>query len=224
MPVARLDAVELAPREVRATAILGATYLDTLHAAGCADLANCDEVPVQPTYMHHQKIYPAELRAIAEVGADPNTGLRAPVPVPGGRDDDPVHDARRPAVRSRRSRRAPPRRDAGGHRRSVAARALGRAAGRLPAGAARRRVAAARADPAEPVPAGRRGNSPRAHPVRHGHVRSGGRLPAGAADRIGPARGVRPGTGVAATRTRTASARRPGSSAACRARTTCSAR
>ena len=67
MPVARLDAVELAPREVRATAILGGTYLDTLHEAGCADLANCDEVPVQPTYLHHQKLYPAELRAIAEV-------------------------------------------------------------------------------------------------------------------------------------------------------------
>ena len=80
MPVARLDAVELAPREVRATAILGATYLDTLHAAGCADLANCDEVPVQPTYMHHQKMYPAELRAIAEVGLTRNLGFELQFP------------------------------------------------------------------------------------------------------------------------------------------------
>ena len=80
MPVARLDAVELAPREVRATAILGATYLDTLHAAGCADLANCDEVPVQPTYMHHQKIYPAELRAIAEVGLTRTLGVELQFP------------------------------------------------------------------------------------------------------------------------------------------------
>jgi len=80
MPVARLDAVELAPREVRATAILGTTYLDTLHAAGCADLANCDEVPVQPTYMHHQKIYPAELRAIAEVGLTRTLGFELQFP------------------------------------------------------------------------------------------------------------------------------------------------
>ena len=80
MPVARLDAVELAPREVRATAILGATYLDTLHAAGCADLANCDEVPVQPTYMHHQKLYPAELRAIAEVGLTRTLGFELQFP------------------------------------------------------------------------------------------------------------------------------------------------
>jgi hypothetical protein len=80
MPVARLEAVELAPGEVRATALLGATYLDTLHAAGCADLANCDEVPAQPTYMHHQKIYPAELRAIAEVGLTATLGIELQFP------------------------------------------------------------------------------------------------------------------------------------------------
>ena len=80
MPVARLDAVELAPREVRATAVLGGTYLDTLHEAGCADLANCDEVPVQPTYLHHQKIYPAELRAIAEVGVTRTLGFELQLP------------------------------------------------------------------------------------------------------------------------------------------------
>ena len=85
MPVARLDAVELAPREVRATAILGGTYLDTLHEAGCADLANCAEVPVQPTYLHHQKLYPAELRAIAEVGITRTLGFELQLPVPGRR-------------------------------------------------------------------------------------------------------------------------------------------
>jgi hypothetical protein len=80
MPVARLDATELAPREVRATAILGATYLDTLHQAGCADLASCDEVPVQPTYLHHQKIYPAELRAVGEVGITRAFGFELQLP------------------------------------------------------------------------------------------------------------------------------------------------
>ena len=80
MPVARMEAVELAPGEVRAAAILGGTYLNTVHEAGCADVANCDEVPVQPTYLHHQKIYPFELRAIGEVGLTRTLGLELQVP------------------------------------------------------------------------------------------------------------------------------------------------
>jgi hypothetical protein len=80
MPIARLDAADLAPGQVRAAAILGATYLDTVHEAGCADVANCNELPVQPTYLHHQKIYPAELRAVGEVGLTRRLGLEVQVP------------------------------------------------------------------------------------------------------------------------------------------------
>jgi hypothetical protein len=80
MPVARLDAVELAPGQVRAAAMLGATYLDTVHQAGCADLATCEEMPAQPTYLHHQKLYPAELRAVGELGITRSLGLELQVP------------------------------------------------------------------------------------------------------------------------------------------------
>ena len=80
MPVARMDAAELAPGQVRAAAILGATYLDTVHTAGCADVTNCDEVPVQPLYLHHQKIYPFELRAVGEVGITRTLGIEVQVP------------------------------------------------------------------------------------------------------------------------------------------------
>jgi hypothetical protein len=80
MPVARMDAAELAPGQVRAAAILGATYLDTVHQAGCADVTNCEEVPAQPLYLHHQKIYPAELRAVGEVGITRTLGLELQVP------------------------------------------------------------------------------------------------------------------------------------------------
>jgi hypothetical protein len=80
MPVARLDATELAPGQVRAAAILGATYLNTVHTAGCADVASCGEVPVQPAYLHHQKTYPAELRAVGELGVSRTLGLELQVP------------------------------------------------------------------------------------------------------------------------------------------------
>jgi hypothetical protein len=80
MPVARMDAVELAPGQVRTAAILGATYLNTVHSAGCADVANCVEVPVQPAYLHNQRTYPAELRAIAEVGVTRTLGLELQLP------------------------------------------------------------------------------------------------------------------------------------------------
>jgi len=80
MPVARLDAAELRPGQVRAAALLSGTYLDTLHQAGCADVADCDEVPAQPLYLHHQKVYPAELRAVAEVGLTRSLGVELQLP------------------------------------------------------------------------------------------------------------------------------------------------
>lgn len=68
MPITRLEAVHLAPGQVRAAAIAAGTALRVVHPAGCADAATCTEVPVQPTYLHDQRILPGELRAVAEVG------------------------------------------------------------------------------------------------------------------------------------------------------------
>jgi hypothetical protein len=80
MPITRLEAVHLAPGEVRVSAVMAATSLHVIHEAGCADLANCNEVPVQPTYMHDQRIYPGELRAIAEAGIVGGFGLELHAP------------------------------------------------------------------------------------------------------------------------------------------------
>ncbi len=80
MPITKLAALPLAPGEVRVSAIMAATYLHVIHEAGCADLSNCAEVPVQPTYMHNQRIYPGELRAVGEVGIVGGFGFELHVP------------------------------------------------------------------------------------------------------------------------------------------------
>ena len=68
MPITRLESVHLAPGEIRAAAVVGVTTLNVVHPAGCPDLASCNEVPVQPVYLHDQDIWPAELRPVLEVG------------------------------------------------------------------------------------------------------------------------------------------------------------
>ncbi len=80
MPITRLEAVHLAPGEVRAAAILGTTSVHVTHPAGCVDPANCTEVPVQPAYLHDQRIYPGELRAVGEVGITDVLGIEVHVP------------------------------------------------------------------------------------------------------------------------------------------------
>ena len=58
IPITRVANVQMAPGEIRGSAILTATSINVVHEAGCADLANCHEVPVQPLYLHDQDIYP----------------------------------------------------------------------------------------------------------------------------------------------------------------------
>jgi hypothetical protein len=80
LPITRLSTVHLAPWEVRASAILSATSLNVVHEAGCVDPASCQEVPVQPRFVHDQDIQPAELRAVAELGLTRSLGLELQVP------------------------------------------------------------------------------------------------------------------------------------------------
>lgn len=80
MPITRLEAVHLRPGQVRATAVVGATSLHVVHQAGCADPANCADVPVQPVHLHDQRLMPAELRPIIEIGATDRWGLELHVP------------------------------------------------------------------------------------------------------------------------------------------------
>jgi hypothetical protein len=80
LPITRLQNVQLAPGEVRASAVLGSTYVHVVHPAGCPDINNCDEVPRQVEFRHDQRIYPGELRAVAEMGLTPSLGAELQVP------------------------------------------------------------------------------------------------------------------------------------------------
>lgn len=59
---------------------LSGTLVDVVHEAGCRDLASCDEVPIQPTYLHDQSLYPVELRASLEYGASALLGVELQIP------------------------------------------------------------------------------------------------------------------------------------------------
>jgi hypothetical protein len=65
---------------LRAGATLTGTTVHVVHEAGCADLADCDEVPVQPLHNHDQRLYPLELRLIAEYGLTETFGIELQVP------------------------------------------------------------------------------------------------------------------------------------------------
>jgi hypothetical protein len=80
MPITRLQAVELERGQVRAAAVLAGTGLHVVHQAGCADVSACDEVPAQPLYLHDQRIFPGELRAVGEVGITDHLGVELQLP------------------------------------------------------------------------------------------------------------------------------------------------
>lgn len=80
LPLTRLSTVHLAPGEIRGSAVLTATALNVVHEAGCADPANCKDVPVQPPFLHDQNIQPAEVRAVAEMGISRSLGVEVQVP------------------------------------------------------------------------------------------------------------------------------------------------
>jgi hypothetical protein len=81
LPITRLSNVTLLPGELRVSGVLSATALNVVHQDGCVDLADCDEVPVQPRYLHDQNVYPGELRAIAEYGISHLFGVELQLPV-----------------------------------------------------------------------------------------------------------------------------------------------
>lgn len=81
LPVTRLGAVTLAPKEVRLTVAATATAVHVVHEDGCPDLTSCAETPVQPLYLHDQMLYPTELRVMAEVGLTAALGLELHLPL-----------------------------------------------------------------------------------------------------------------------------------------------
>jgi hypothetical protein len=80
IPITRVANVQMAPGEIRGSAILSSTSINVVHEAGCADVTSCAEVPVQPLYLHDQDIYPTELRAMFELGLSESWGVEAQLP------------------------------------------------------------------------------------------------------------------------------------------------
>ena len=56
------------------------TSVHVVHEAGCADPANCDEVPVQPAHLHDQRLYPLELRLSGEYALSDAFAVDAQLP------------------------------------------------------------------------------------------------------------------------------------------------
>jgi hypothetical protein len=81
MPVVRGSEGELDAQALRFNAGLSATTLHVVHEAGCADLNNCDEVPVQSLYLHDQHMLPVELRLSAEYAFSELFGVEVQLPL-----------------------------------------------------------------------------------------------------------------------------------------------
>ena len=81
LPMARTSGVYLAPGGLRLGVGLAATTIEVVHDAGCRDIANCEETPVQPLHNHEQLLVPAQLIGSVEWGLTDNLGLEASVPL-----------------------------------------------------------------------------------------------------------------------------------------------
>jgi hypothetical protein len=80
MPVARGNEGPLPAGALHVGATLSGTIVHVVHEAGCADLDDCAEQPVQPLYLHDQHLYPAELRLSVEYGLSALLGVEAQLP------------------------------------------------------------------------------------------------------------------------------------------------
>jgi hypothetical protein len=80
LPITRLSTVHLAPGEIRASGVVSATTLNVVHEAGCADPADCPEVPAQPRFLHDQDIFPGEIRVVGEMGLTRQLGVELQLP------------------------------------------------------------------------------------------------------------------------------------------------
>jgi hypothetical protein len=71
----------LADGAVRVGATLTGTTVHVIHRAGCADVNECSEVPVEPLHLHDQRLYPLELRLAGEYGLSRTFGAELQVPL-----------------------------------------------------------------------------------------------------------------------------------------------
>jgi hypothetical protein len=81
MPQSRAAAGPVDRGAVTLGVVAQATSVQVSHDAGCADLADCSEVPVQPAHTHELSIVPVELRVLAGFGVTERVTLELDLPV-----------------------------------------------------------------------------------------------------------------------------------------------
>lgn len=80
LAVGRASDGPLEAHDLKLGATLTGTTVHVVHEAGCPDLANCDEVPVQPLYLHDQRMVPLELRITGEYSFTDTLGVELQLP------------------------------------------------------------------------------------------------------------------------------------------------
>jgi hypothetical protein len=80
LPVTRGSEGPIAAGDLRAGISATGTQVHVIHEAGCEDVTACTEVPIQPRYLHDQRMVPVELRLSAEYGFSPAFGLELQMP------------------------------------------------------------------------------------------------------------------------------------------------
>lgn len=65
---------------IRAGLSVTGTTVHVVHAAGCENLDDCDELPVQPAHLHDQRLYPLELRLSGEYALSDAFGIDVQLP------------------------------------------------------------------------------------------------------------------------------------------------
>lgn len=81
LPVVPSGGVHLDQNTIQWGALLSVAPIWVRHDDGCVDLDDCDEVPVQPQYVHDQFILPIELRGTLDWGISEHLGVSLQVPL-----------------------------------------------------------------------------------------------------------------------------------------------
>ena len=80
LATSRISEGPLAESAVRVGATVTGTSTRVVHRAGCPDVNACAEVPVQPLYLHDQRLWPAELRLVGEYSLSHLFGVEVQAP------------------------------------------------------------------------------------------------------------------------------------------------
>lgn len=81
LPQTRTDAGPVMPGSVQLQLVAATTHVRVSHDAGCADLAECDAVPIQPEHTHDLTMVPVQLEPRLAVGVSERVAIEVGIPV-----------------------------------------------------------------------------------------------------------------------------------------------